>query len=105
MTEQDVLTYWAVGLGTATAVACLAAALLIANLRMAQKIERTTGAALEVIQSIRERSELDAEAQKANQATCQLTSVAESFLARAQAVKSKLAVRTPNGKHRKENGR
>jgi hypothetical protein len=104
MSEQGVLTYWAVGLGTATAVACLAAVLLIANLRMAQKIERSTGAALEVIQRIRERTELETEAEKANQATCQLNMVAESFLAHTEAIQPKQAVANPN-KSRKENGR
>ncbi len=103
MTEQDILTYWAVGLGTATAVACLAAALLIANLRMAQKIERSTTTAMEVIQRIRDRTQLEAEAEKANQATYQLNVLAESFLARAEAVMPKQA--GPNGKRHKENGR
>lgn len=105
MTEQDVLTYWTVGLATATAIACLAAVLLIANLRMAQKIERSTGAALEVIKRIREQTELEAEAEKANQAIGQLNTAAESFLARAEEVKPKQATVIPNGKGRKENGR
>lgn len=105
MTEQDVLTYWAVGMATATALACLAAVLLIANLRMAQKIERSTGAALEVIKRIRERTELDAEAENVHQVTSQLSTVAESFLARAEQVKSKKAALNPNDMGHKENGR
>ncbi len=104
MIEQDVLTYWAVGMATATALACLAAVLLIANLRLAQRIERNTGVALEVIKRIRERTDLDAEAGNVNQATCQWNTVAESFLARAEEVKSKPAAVNPNGKRHKENG-
>ncbi len=105
MSLQDVLTYWTVGLATATAVACLAAALLVANLRMAQKIERNTGAALEVIKRIRERTDLDAEVEKTDQTTSQLNAVAESFLARAEKVHSQQAAEIPNGHSRKENGR
>lgn len=104
MTELDVLTYWTVGLVTATVVACLAAVLLIANLRMAQKIERSTVTALGVIKRIRERTELDAELEKANQATQQLNTAVESFLARAEEAKSKQAAVNPNAKRRKENG-
>lgn len=103
MNEQDVLTYWAVGMATATALACLAAGLLVANLRMAQKIERNTGAAWEVIKRIREQTQLDAEVEKANEATSQLNALVDSLLARAEEARSKPTV-TPSGKRRKENG-
>lgn len=104
MTELDVLTYWTVGLATATAVACLAAVLLIANLRMAQKIERSTVATLEVIKRIRERTELDAELEKVNLATRQLNTAAESFLVRVEKIASTKAAVIPIKSH-KENGR
>ncbi len=101
MSEKDVLTYWTVGLVVATALAALAAALLITTLRTAQQIERSTGAAQEVIKSIREQTEITAEVEQANQLTRELNALAESFLARVlKMTKTQPGAEIPRGKAR-----
>ncbi len=101
MSERDILTYWTVGLVVATILAALAAALLIATMRTAQKIERSTGAAEEVIKRIREQTEIEGEVEQINQMTRELNGLAESFLARVnKVVKAAQGSTIPNGRAR-----
>ncbi len=99
MTEQDLLTFWTVGLVVATALATLSAVLLIKTLRTAHQIEQGTSAVVEVIRRIRAQTEIGTEADQANQAIQELNALADSLLVRAgRSIKPPTPVKVPNGK-------
>ncbi len=99
MTEQDLLAFWTVGLIVATALATLAAVLLIKTLRTAHQIEEGTGAAVEVIRRIRAQTEIGTDGEQANRAIQELNVLADSLLVRAgRTVKAQAPVKAPNGK-------
>lgn len=80
MTDQQILTYWSMGLIVAVLVVVIAAALLIAVFMVARSIERGAGAALGIVKQIREHTQVIWALQDTNQVALQLSGGAESIL-------------------------
>jgi hypothetical protein len=83
MTDQQLLTYWYIGLAIAAVVVVIAAALLLAVLAVAKSIERGASAALGMVKQIREHTQVIWALQDTNKVAAQLHAGAESILAHA----------------------
>ncbi len=83
MTDQQILTYWYIGLIVAAVVVVIAAALLIAVLMVARSIERGAGAALGIVNQIRANTQVIWSLQDTNRVAKELSGGAESILAHA----------------------
>ncbi|HWQ12198.1 MAG TPA: hypothetical protein VNL77_05325 [Roseiflexaceae bacterium] len=86
MTDQQLLTYWYIGLGVAALVVLVAAGLLLAVLAAARGIERDARAALGLVQQIRANTQAIWELQTTNDVARQLVAGAESILGHAGAI-------------------
>lgn len=86
MNDQQILTYWLIGLGVAVVVVVIAAALLITILIVAKRIERGAAAALGIVKEIREHTQVIWALQDTNQVALQLSGGAESILNHAQLI-------------------
>ena len=79
MTDQQLLTYWYIGLGITAVVVVIAAALLLAILSTAKSIERGASAALGMVKQIRENTQVIWALQDTNDVARQLSAGAESI--------------------------
>lgn len=80
MTDAQLLFNWTIGLGIATVVVVIAAALLLAVLAVAKRIEQGAGVALELVKQIRENTQVIWALQETNQVASQLQAGAEAIL-------------------------
>lgn len=80
MTDQQILTYWYIGLAVTAVVVVIAAVLLIAILMLARSIASGANAALGIVQQIRENTNVIWKLQDTNQVALQLCDGAESIL-------------------------
>lgn len=84
--EQQILTYWYIGLGVTALVVIIAAGLLLAVLAAARSIERGAGAALGTVKQIRQNTQVIWALQDTNQVARQLVGGAQSILSNAGAI-------------------
>src|SRR5437588_5940293 len=80
MTDQDLLTYWYIGLIIAAVVVVIAAVLLLAILVTARSIDRGAKAALEMVKQIRANTQVIWALEDTNKVARQLLGGAESIL-------------------------
>lgn len=80
MTDAQLLFNWTIGLSIATVVVVIAAALLLAVLAVAKRIEQGAGVALELVKQIRENTQVIWALQETNQVASQLQAGAEAIL-------------------------
>ncbi|MBI4672588.1 MAG: hypothetical protein HY741_13095 [Chloroflexi bacterium] len=90
MTDQDILIYWLIGVGVFALVILIAAALLIAILAQAKKIERGAQLALQVVTKIDDNTDILWKLDDTNQVAQQLSAGAEAILGNAGAVATAL---------------
>ncbi|MDQ3024587.1 MAG: hypothetical protein M3R04_09435 [bacterium] len=83
MTDQQLLTYWYIGLGITALVVVITAVLLLAVLSAAKSIERGAGAGLGLVKQIRENTQVIWALQDTNDVARQLSGGAESILMHA----------------------
>ncbi|HEX6387138.1 MAG TPA: hypothetical protein VF177_20930 [Anaerolineae bacterium] len=80
MTDAQLLFNWTIGLSIATVVVVIAAALLLAVLAVAKRIEQGAGVALELVKQIRENTQVIWALQETNQVASHLQAGAEAIL-------------------------
>jgi hypothetical protein len=83
LTDQQLLTYWYIGLAVAAVVVAIAAVLLVLVLTTARRIERSARAALRLVGQIRENTQVIWALQDTNNVARQLSAGAESILGHA----------------------
>jgi hypothetical protein len=83
LTDQQLLTYWYIGLAVAAVVVAIAAVLLVLVLMTARRIERSARAALRMVGQIRENTQVIWALQDTNTGARQLSAGAESILGHA----------------------
>jgi hypothetical protein len=83
MTDQTLFFYWYIGLAIAAVVVVIAAALLLTILEAARSIDRGAKAALEMVQQIRENTQIIWALDDTNKVARQLLGGAESILLHA----------------------
>jgi hypothetical protein len=86
LTDQQLLTYWYIGLGVTAVVVVIAAALLLAVLLAARSIERGATAGLGLVKQIRENTQIIWALQDTNNVARQLSAGADSILEHAGAI-------------------
>ena len=83
MTDQTLFFYWYIGLAIAAVVVVIAAVLLLIILAAARSIDRGAKAALEMVQQIRENTQIIWALDDTNKVARQLLGGAESILLHA----------------------
>ncbi len=80
MSDQQLLTYWYIGVALFAVVILIAAVLLIAVLSAAKSIERGAAAGLGMVKQIRENTQVIWALQDTNKVAAQLLSGAQAIL-------------------------
>ena len=80
MTDQQLLTYWYIGVAVFALVILIAAALLITVLMTAKSIERGAAAGLGMVKQIRENTQVIWALQDTNKVAAQLLGGAQAIL-------------------------
>src|SRR6266702_4651299 len=83
MTDQDLLTYWYIGLVIAGVIVVIAAVLLLTILVTARSIDRGAKAALDMVRQIRANTQVIWALEDTNKVARQLLAGAESILGHA----------------------